>query len=50
MSQTVINLLKAGIQANTTDKYRRGNLVCLPATGRVIVAGDLHGHRRILNG
>ena len=42
----VVNLLKTGVEANTTDRYRRGNLVCLPATGSVIIAGDLHGHRR----
>jgi len=46
MSQTVVNLLKAGIEANTTDKYRRDNVVFLPAADNVIIAGDLHGHRR----
>ena len=46
MSQTVVNLLKTGVEANTTDRYRRGNLLCLPAAGSVIIAGDLHGHRR----
>lgn len=46
MSQAVVNLLKMGAEANTTDIYRHGNLVCLPATGSVIIAGDLHGHRR----
>ena len=46
MSQTVVNLLKAGVEANTTDKYRRGNVVFLPAVDNVIIAGDLHGHRR----
>jgi len=46
MSQTVVDLLKAGVEANTTDKYRRDNLVFLPAADSVIIAGDLHGHRR----
>lgn len=46
MSQTVVNLLKAGVEANTTDKYRRDNLVFLSAADSVIIAGDLHGHRR----
>jgi len=46
MSQMVVNLLKMGVEANTIDRYRRGNLVCLPAAGSVIIAGDLHGHRR----
>jgi len=46
MSQTVVNLLKAGVEANTTDKYRRDNVIFLPAADNVIIAGDLHGHRR----
>jgi len=46
MSQTVVDLLKAGVEANTTDKYRRDNLIFLPAADNVIIAGDLHGHRR----
>ena len=46
MSQTVVDLLKAGVEANSTDKYRRDNLVFLPVADRVIIAGDLHGHRR----
>lgn len=46
MPQTVIDLLKQGTEANGADKFRRGNLICLPAGGDVIVTGDLHGHRR----
>ena len=46
MSQTVVDLLKAGVEANIIDKYRRDNLVFLPAADNVIIAGDLHGHRR----
>ena len=46
MSQMVVNLLKAGVEANIIDKYRRDNLVFLPAADNVIIAGDLHGHRR----
>jgi hypothetical protein len=46
MPQTVIDLLKQGTEANGADKFRRGNLICLPARGDVIVTGDLHGHRR----
>lgn len=46
MPQTVIDLLKQGMEANGADKFRRGNLICLPARGDVIVTGDLHGHRR----
>jgi hypothetical protein len=46
MAQTIIDLLKRCTQANRADKYRRGNLVRLPAEGSLIVTGDLHGHRR----
>src|SRR3989339_1084434 len=46
MSQTVIDLLKSGVESNIADRYRQGNLVSLPATSCVVVAGDLHGHRR----
>jgi predicted phosphodiesterase len=48
MPQTTIDLLNRGIQANQTDKFRRGNLIHLPAKGTLIVSGDLHGHRRNL--
>ena len=46
MPQTTTDLLNRGINANQTDKFRRGNLVCLPAKGSLIVSGDIHGHRR----
>lgn len=46
MPQTTTDLLNRGINANQTDKFRRGNLVCLPATGSLIISGDIHGHRR----
>jgi hypothetical protein len=46
MPQTIIDLLNEGIEANNADKYRRGNLICLPAEGGLILTGDLHGHRR----
>ena len=46
MLQTVIDLLNKAIEANNTDKFRQGNLVCLPAEGSLVVAGDIHGHRR----
>ena len=48
MLQTTIDLLNRGIQANQTDKFRRGNLIHLPAKGSVIISGDIHGHRRNL--
>lgn len=46
MPQAIIDLLRKCSQANEADKYRRGNLVHLPAEGSLIVTGDLHGHRR----
>ena len=46
MPRTIIDLLNKGIEANNTDKFRRGNLIHLPADGSLIITGDLHGHRR----
>jgi len=42
----VIDLLSKAVEANHADKYRRANLVHLPADGSLILTGDLHGHRR----
>jgi hypothetical protein len=46
MPRTTIDLLNKGIRANQTDRFRRGNLVCLPGAGSLTVGGDIHGHRR----
>ncbi len=46
MPQITIDLLNKGISANHTDRFRRGNIVRLPAEGTLVVSGDLHGHRR----
>jgi len=46
MPQTIIDLLNKGIEANNADKFRRGNLIHLPADGSLVITGDLHGHRR----
>ena len=46
MPQTIIKLLKNGTKANYESTLRRGNLVELPLKGSLIIAGDLHGHRR----
>ena len=48
MPQTIIDLLKNGVEASRADKFRRNNLICLPAVGRLIVTGDIHGHRQNL--
>lgn len=43
---TIISLLNKGAEANYADKYRRGNLIHLPAEGSLVISGDLHGHQR----
>ncbi len=42
----MIDLCRRAREANRTARYRRGNVVHLPAEGQVILTGDLHGHRR----
>ena len=44
--QTIIDLLKKAAKANRDDVLRRGNVIHLPCAGSVVVAGDIHGHRR----
>ncbi len=46
MPQTIIDLLEKGVEANNTDRFRQGNLICLPADGSLVITGDIHGHRR----
>lgn len=46
MVKDIIELLEAGIRANENDRYRRQNLVVLPESGDLVIAGDIHGHRR----
>ena len=46
MPQTIIDLLNKGIEAGNADKFRRGNVIHLPAEGSLIITGDIHGHRR----
>lgn len=46
MPQSIIDLLNKGAEANNADRFRRGNLVCLPPAGSLVVSGDIHGHRR----
>jgi len=42
----MIELCKKGTQLNYSAKYRRGNIIHLPDLGKLIISGDLHGHRR----
>ena len=46
MFQTIIDLLNRAAEANNADKFRQGNLLCLPRAGSLVISGDLHGHRR----
>ena len=46
MTQSIIDLLEKGAKANRNDPWRRGNLICPPDKGTLVVAGDIHGHRR----
>ncbi|MHC4483091.1 MAG: metallophosphoesterase [Planctomycetota bacterium] len=46
MPQTIIDLLNKGAEANHADRFRRGNLIHLPAVGSLVITGDIHGHRR----
>ncbi len=46
MAQTAIDLLNRGQKANESDAYRTAGLITLPDTGELVIAGDLHGHRR----
>jgi len=46
MGREIIKLLTKGTEANKADKFREGNLIHLPAEGQLIIAGDIHGHRR----
>ncbi len=48
MPQAIIDLLNKAGQACSTDRFRRGNLIHLPAEGSLIITGDIHGHRRNL--
>ena len=46
MPQQSIQLCRKGAELNRSCRFRRGNIVTLPENGTVVVAGDLHGHRR----
>lgn len=46
MPQQRIQLCQKGAELNQSCRFRKGNIVTLPEMGKVIVSGDLHGHRR----
>ena len=41
-----IDYLQAGAELNLQDPLRNGNMLCFPGEGDLIVAGDLHNHKR----
>lgn len=46
MPQAITDLLNKAVKACREDKFRRGNLIHLPAEGSLVMTGDIHGHRR----
>lgn len=46
MPRTTSELFNKGIDANRSDRFRRANLIHLPAEGSLVIGGDIHGHRR----
>jgi hypothetical protein len=45
MPKKITELLTKGREANHADRFRRGNVICLPSQGSVVITGDIHGHR-----
>ena len=46
MPQQIIEICEKATQLNYSDRFRSGNIIHLPENGRLIISGDLHGHRR----
>ena len=46
MPDRTIELLEKGSFSNINDPFRKGNVIVLPRQGSLVIAGDLHGHRR----
>ena len=46
MAQATIDLFAEGREVNRKCPRRRGNVVYWPDRGSLVVAGDLHGHKR----
>ncbi|MEN8127349.1 MAG: metallophosphoesterase [Planctomycetota bacterium] len=46
MKQQSIQLCREGAELNRSCRFREGNIINLPDRGKVVMAGDLHGHRR----
>ncbi|MCF7955084.1 MAG: metallophosphoesterase [Phycisphaerae bacterium] len=46
MAQKTIDLCNKAAELNYSDKLRHGNIIELPPKGRLIITGDLHGHKK----
>lgn len=46
MAQKTVDLCNAAAELNYSNKFRDGNIIKLPAEGKIVVTGDLHGHRK----
>lgn len=46
MAQKTVDLCAKAAELNYSNNLRQGNIIELPAKGRLIVTGDLHGHRK----
>ncbi|MFA5423615.1 MAG: metallophosphoesterase [Phycisphaerae bacterium] len=46
MAESIVELLEKGQSACEGDRYRKGNIINLPANCTLIATGDIHGHRR----
>jgi Icc-related predicted phosphoesterase len=42
----MIELCENAIELNYSARFRKGNVIYLPDKGKMVVVGDLHGHRR----
>lgn len=46
MAQEIVDLCAQAAELNYSAKFRKGNILELPNQGKLIITGDLHGHRR----
>ncbi len=46
MPQKTIKTLKDAAIANTNDPLRKGNIIELPKSGKIVLSGDIHGNQR----
>jgi len=46
MPQQIIEICEKAAQLNYSNQLRSGNIILMPENGRLIISGDLHGHRR----